>query len=391
MVNDPSSRRVRASQIKEQVRRWLESEGTDYLTDVDLSPYKRSTAQRPVDFVVTSPVPFAIEVEVPGDQQHRGSFLRHKARRLLRGRITLAERFGTFLPLVVVSPPEVDFDGRLPFVDAVFDVGNLPSVRDLPNLISLDPSTQEILRKGQPARVEFTEHEEALSLWSKSLTREDLLREEAFPPDTIAERTRRCARAQEANLQRERTAEAQSREQALPGMPTVPQPHPEEEGRATRRERAKAFGALRQCLDTELEATVVGDLGGEFAHSRVPLPGVERSSGAVPVRAWQAPDGRRTVIRTYSVAGSLALVKGQELFAEARMLRASTPVPEGGLLLLLSIEATDHIFGGRGVRAQRPIDPYLVNVLEEGGWKVFPWDFAEPEPEFVKYLRARRG
>ncbi len=387
MADGPASRRTLSAQTTERVRRWLEDEGADFLSDVDLSPYKRGIPYRQVDFVVIKPVPFAIEVEVLGPhQQHRGSLLRHMARRWLRERITLAERYGRFLPLIVVSPLEEKFDGTLPFVDAVFDVDNLPSVRDLTNLVSLDPYTQEILRKGQPTGVEFSEPEEILSLWSKSLTREDLLRAEAFPPDTIAEHSRWCAR--------ERIAGAQSREQALPGMSVAPQPDPEEEERRHRHERARAFSGLRRCVDAALEATVVGDLGGEFVRTHVPLPGVDRVSSAVPVRAWHAPDGRRTVIRTYSVTGNLAPVRGQELFAEARILRAFTSVPEGGLLLLLSVEATEHTFRQSrqfSYRAPRPIDPYLVNVLEEGGWKVFPWDFAELKPEFLKYLRSRSG
>jgi len=203
MDDGSANRRARGSQTKETVRRWLESEGADYLgadylVDVDLSPYKR-TPYRQVDFVVLDPVPFAIEVRVPEHREREADLLRRMARRWLRRRITLAERYGRFLPLIVVSPEVAGADGTLPFVDAVFDANSLPPVRDLPSLVSLDPTTQEILRNGQPTGVEFTESEEALRLWSKSLTRDDLLRTKAFPSDTIVERSRRCARARIAN------------------------------------------------------------------------------------------------------------------------------------------------------------------------------------------------
>jgi hypothetical protein len=81
------------------------------------------------------------------------------------------------------------------------------------------------------------------------------------------------------------------------------------------------------------------------------------------------------------------VLKAQELFAEARMLRALEPSMHG-LLFLLSVEAGAHTHKVHRSRQRKPIDPYLVNVLEEGGWKVFPWDFAEREPAFIGYLRA---
>ncbi len=105
MDDGSASRRARGSQTKETVRRWLESEGADYLVDVDLSPYKR-TPYRQVDFVVLDPVPFAIEVRDPVQREHEADLSRRMARRWLRGRITLAERYGRFLPLIVVSPEE---------------------------------------------------------------------------------------------------------------------------------------------------------------------------------------------------------------------------------------------------------------------------------------------
>jgi hypothetical protein len=179
----------------------------------------------------------------------------------------------------------------------------------------------------------------------------------------------------------------------LPGMPVTPQPErePHEKQLWERREHARARSALRTCLDNELEAAVVGDFGGEFVRSHVPLPGVDHPSGALPVRTRHAPDGRRMVIRTYSVGGNLAIVKGQELFAEARMLRAFSPVTEGGLLLLLSIDAVEQTSRRQSAGMPRQIDPYLVNVLEEGGWKVLPWDFAEQRPAFMEYLREWSG
>ena len=73
------------------------------------------------------------------------------------------------------------------------------------------------------------------------------------------------------------------------------------------------------------------------------------------------------------------------------MLRALSPVPEGGLLLLLSIGTVEQPYLRRGNGASRSIDPYLVNVLEAGGWKVFPWDFAERQPAFIEYLQEWSG
>ncbi len=354
-MNEPISGKFRSRQAKERIRRWLQSEGADYLTDLSLSPYRRAPYRNDVDFVVLDPVPFAIDVRVFGDPKYITELRRHEAKRWLAQRIALAERFGSFLPLFAASPTsEAVSDLSLPYVDAVLAIDALPSLHDVPNLVSLDPTTQEILKKGEPAKIEFMEEEEAIALWAKSLSAEEIVQAEGFPHDTIAERLRRS---------------------------------PPEEYADRRLDRA---------LDAVIEDTIVGSFGGEFTEVWLPIPGTDdpritqdawapRATLRLP--AWQAPSDRRIVIRRYHVGENEAFLKAQELFAEARILLASGAVSEGSLLLLLSTDTVIRTSKKHSAKTTQLIDPYLVNVLEEGGWKVFPWDFAEREPAFIKYLR----
>lgn len=245
--------------------------------------------------------------------------------------------------------------------------------------MGLDTTTQEILQKGEPTKVEFTDHEATLALWAKSLTIEELIGAQYFPPNTVAENLRQFVHEQ-------LEADAPLQELPIPGVSTESLSSRDRE-QTDKHKQLRRSRIPHQALDKGLEKSVVGILGGRFVKYRLPLPRVDNPREALRVQSWQAPDGRRMVIRKLQVGGGHGFRKSRELFAEARMLRALDPSVHG-LLLLLSVEASAHPSRVRHQQRPQPIDPYLVNVLEEGGWKVFPWDFAEREPAFIGYLRA---
>jgi hypothetical protein len=312
------------------------------------------------------------------------------ARRLLSLRIALAQRYGRHLPLVIVfsDAPENASGETFPFIDAAFDVNSLPSLEALPDLVRLDPLTQDVLQRGEPEESEFTDEKEIISLWSRSLSMEDILEAGNLPQGTVAARLKESV---DSRLERRGW-----QQDAIPGMVIPPSPAVSaEEARRLRQQRMRVISTMNITLDAMVREAVVTELGGQFVDLHTSVPGIAGSLSVLRGSAWQAPDGRHVLLRMwiasrYASAGAM-LPRAEEYVAEAWMLRALSSVHLDELMLLFGAGNVPQVPGAQSASAAQPVDPYLVNVLQEGGWIVFPLDLAEPEPAFMQYLRDWSG
>jgi hypothetical protein len=83
--------------------------------------------------------------------------------------------------------------------------------------------------------------------------------------------------------------------------------------------------------------------------------------------------------------------KARELIAEAWLLRATESLVNPHLYLLLT--DTRRALPQQTISGlqQFSVNKDLIkgiNRFESAGWQVFPWDFAESEPSFIKAARA---
>ena len=348
--------------VESRVKNWLKSTGVFYLENAKSSVLGSAV----IDFLVTQPFPMAIEV-LWADPKVWSK----QAKRILAQRINIAQQYGRYIPVVaVVSKAHIQDNGQdfsewkeLPFFDAVIDAEKLPDLWNLRENLQLNPLTQEILEKGKPHNYRLTSPDEVPSIWSESLTIEDLVRPENFPKGTIAEGIQRRLLK---FCQSEGIQIIEDTRKSIVGTIVVGYQIP-------KMDRHKLFRVLDEALQDE----VGKKLGGNFEKPAINLDFKEFGSYQIPRLSgivWNAPDNRRVAIRWITASEPHFRDKARELLAEAWMLRSLLEHPVDQVLLLLNPgnESTP--------------SPYLVNVLESSGIIVLPWDFAESIPLFMQYL-----
>ena len=184
--------REERKELERQLSQWLEEQEAQLLPKGRLEDQREEFLPRGVsnkyrfDALVLGPVPAAFELFFP-DMMSRRRF--HQYKHLLPKRISLAQRFGPYFPLIYVIPDNEDISkDDIPFVDAVFEFSKLPPLADLPNVIKLDAVTQTILERGDPGDVEFTSEQEFEVRWSRSTPFYDLVKKQQMPANTLAQR-----------------------------------------------------------------------------------------------------------------------------------------------------------------------------------------------------------
>ena len=296
--------------------------------------------------------------------------IRMRSKRFLAQRLSLAERFGRFLPVIVVMPEGSECGSRFRYADLVVEVGALPSLAELRQNLLLDPSVQRIMESGDPGEVKFSDFESIEYEWKGAVDLMQLSDERsAFPEECLAK---------------------ELQEVLVPIRREVDAAHPSSDGDSNHgwswflRSR-KWSEEFTRVLHNHVEQ----ECGGKVITKRTR---VEEIGGLTQRSIWEAPNGDRIVLRRQSVGESALSHKTRELVAEAWMTRAFAENSIDGQVLLLgagsekarlSDSASDLTRGAS--RSPPPIQH--VNALEGAGWTVCSWDFASEEPGFIKYLK----
>jgi hypothetical protein len=364
-------REIKGKMLDDRVRLWLESQGDDvhFVDAFERQNMGNQDAPLDADFMVLRPFPLAIMTMVRATPNAR----RMKEKRLLAGRIALAERFGKFLPVIVVVTEFCEVGDFSSYADAVFAMDSLPPIRELVGNLRLNAAIQKILEAGNPGEVAFSEYSDVQERWSKVVTFADLCDERiTFRPGTLARRIQQAL----VPLQEEAEAEAA--------------PSSRSSGRSSTEPWFIRSRRVSSEFDRVLFDFVAESCGGKVQESRFredPL------RGQIFRHVWNAPNGARVVIRRQSTSGASLLHKSRELIAEAWMTRAFAKEVVGQQILLLGEvgqEArTMESIGGTRIERYDPklIGIQHVNALESAGWIVSPWDFEATEPEIIRLLK----
>lgn len=345
------------------VRAWLEQCGASFI-EPEATEEGRAAGYE-LDFMMLQPFPLAIEV-VPSSGSQTA---RMKARRFLAQRISLADRFGRFLPVVVISDKPEELHAWSYFADAVFAVSDLPELDSLRARMEMNRGFQQILERGDPGTVRFSTDEEVENRWRDSVTLADLVSEgHRFPGGSLAEALHRALiRHREVEGYRDIGREMQD-----------PRPH------AWMIHRTN----WTPVFEGEFDSFVENRCGGKVVKRR--LRNDDRSIMTCSV--WESPGRTQAVVRRQSVAPQLLHHKVRELVGEGWMIRASADFHPDRQILLLGIGGGDDPriskLTGAAQQSSGWIPPlHQLNILEGAGWTVCPWDFANEEPYFIKRLK----
>lgn len=373
------NRQKQIQELERQVQVWLDGQS-------DGVRYVRSTGRHlkdslEVDFLVLQPFPFAIEMMVSSS---RGA-IQVRAKRFLNQRISLAERFSRFLPVIVVTL-ESDFLDRFSFADAVFSVMDLPSIEALRENLNLDDAVQRVLKEGDPGEVHFSTSEDVVGRGCGISSFSELVSPHVtFPEKTLAQRLQRTLVPLKAEI--EEGDESTSLKKMTPSKNGSMQ-SPSRSGRNSLLSFIRSRRVWPE-FERVLYSFILERCGGEIKAKRFKKGGYQ---GQISRNVWHASNGRRVVLRRFMTSPGNISLRVQELIAEAWMTRAFT---EGGIdaqVLLMGSTGGDvrEVKTLKGITmAREPSGPFEIqhiNLLEGAGWTVCPWDFENEKPDFIKVL-----
>jgi len=372
--------------LDRQVREWLESqpEAIRYrsVPEKDSVTEEAGGESFDADFLVLHPFPLAIVTMVGRNPRH----LQMEAKRFLNQRISLAERYGRFLPVIVIVPEGIASD-QVPYADGAFSVSELPSIGEIKARLKLDDDVQRILSDGDPGEVRFSEVETVHDLWSRSLSLFELADAEAvFPEGSLAQRLNQVLPPLREEI------EANVR----PGVDQNEAGHQSIQPEVLSRRFGRTlpwYARSRRFMDEfdrVLHDFITELCGGTIETNRIRSPGLR---GWISAHVWKSPSGLEVVLRRLMGSHAGMQHKTQQLVAEAWITRVFIKGRVETQLLLLGSAGEEPrevktILGVKKNREQsRPIEIQQVNLLEGAGWDVCPWDFGNSEPRFIKRLK----
>jgi hypothetical protein len=336
--------------LKQRVIEWLKSQKAVYWTSLGDAKF---------DFLIVKPFPIAIELKKLPDMKT----VERRARHILADRINFADNF-QYVPLIFIVPelPKGLLTRKIPlFVDAIFSVNDLPSLSQLRKQ-RLDAKTQEIIKRGDPGDVVFTEPQQFATKWADALSLEEIFDGGDFPENSLAAKMHTAAL--EA-LQYERAHKSSSSSPPSELDSIIQSSH------------------FHKRFDEMLHTELTNLVGGRLGYKRIYwVP--EDKSKFWNIRVWKDENHRVLVLRWQMVDGKLNIPSLRELTAESWMLRAFGNVPKRNFVLLVGSKTT---WKSKTGEIMDICDLEHVNYPESAGWQVLPWDFAEEVPQFVSYLR----
>lgn len=336
------------------VRAWLTTLDQPYQENIE-EPYKLS-----VDFVVVGQIPFAVDVLAPNELYDN---YEQQKRFLLAKRIALAERFGPYLPFVVVLP-ETSKDAVVPFADCVLNAKRLPKKLDKLD-ISFNRTVLNILKEGVPPLSNLLASGQWLEQWCADTSLHELQTHQDFSEGCVAHTLKHSF----AN------AKVKSIESSMP------------------------------LISNQVQEMITEHLGGHI------LPAKQIADDAKPFQhstlefvGWRTRNGSQVLLSIFCISlfGDVPAIDEEDdpftindpqetvyhaLIGDAWQIRARSDMEFDALVMLLGCEQKKQI---RGLvkTVQKPSIPLeIINSLESAGWIVCPWDFAEETPQFIEILK----
>jgi hypothetical protein len=376
---------LRGRELDGQVRNWLGSQNppvkfVDDFTDRAVSKSDSLSA----DFMVLTPFPMAIITMTFSG----ASAMRMKSKRFLAQRISLAERFGNFMPVIVIVPNEADIQ-VIRFADMVLSVGKLPDFQSLGKAIKLNADVQTILRDGEPPPVSFSSEGDVDSAWNKALSLENLSSEKStFPRNSLAGRLQEIL----VPLKESTLAKSLSNEnESISGSPlsSIRQPIRGHKDLISSPWWMRSRDWSDE-FDRVLFEYIAEKCGGKVESKRHRDPLLQSH---ILRHVWKSRMGRDCVMRRQMMSGVSEAHKTRELVAEAWMSRAFLKPRVCAQVLLAGTIGLEPgkiktIAGNRTLETKPDrLGIKYINALEAAGWVVAPWDFAEEEPRFITFLK----
>ena len=339
-------------EIQEATRIWLETSGAIF--EVNQSINKIGFHPLKVDFLVINPYPFIIRIFSKSSNK--------SAKFQLANRLLISETFSPYLPIILVGPDSEVFRSSpaIHFADAIFSVEQLPSLNDLPRVVTLNSAIQEILINGAPKIVETKTETEIRNLWSSSLVMRDFSSQIEFNSKTLAQKIADFIVNQvkiDGNLHETGTEVLDGKNLQLSNL--------------IYQYTASTLGGHVEQLEITVNINREQNINTRF-HGQI----------------WKTPSGKQVYIKLLNLGENLQnQIEVIELLCDAWLLRSNQQVTEGGLILLLHpfIKKVMTIAGNKTIHS---VDPESVNSFSTAGWEVFPWDFDRTDPAFIKYLRS---
>ncbi len=285
-----------AKEAESEIAKWLSAAQTTFVQNCRLPKDKATT----VDFLVTAPSPFAIELTIissPSAAQRR-----HK--RFLAQRLQLAEAYGIDLPLISICGPGTPrgYEAVNPYADVTLRLDDgLPSPSECA-IAAINPDVRRIFTSGRPLPLPLTPKPAFEDMLRRALTLTELRA-------GMGE-----SRHEDAAFIAAGVKPQPSDEHRLPAPLLVPSPSEIK----TLMDRALELIALRTRTETMAASITV-------PHGRLKVAGVRKA------------DGRISIVRPFFVAAKEAhsAHRFSELLADAWLLRAQSALRIDHLCLLM--------------------------------------------------------
>lgn len=313
------------------------------------------------DFFVVRPFPAVVFVGIPPT----GPRIKSYNEQFLASRVTISERLDPCVPVIFFVPSSAAAE-RIAYADRVISVDRLPPVNDVfSGDIALNEPVQRFLQEGDPGDVDFSTGERVRALWSRAVSLRDLLPPARRMPDDLLG----------GLLQR-----------AFAGMV-------EKGERFDVNKPSRAAASLR--------AKVISDFIGQTFGPRlrldkVTLPKPLMAPGNLSLEFWGGWGDRKIAVRCRLIRPHAATNRVREIMRKDLLYawEIGSALGRQNLELIMLLGSADGEWPGVLEGSERPKSavrhPRLwdIHQYETAGWRVFPWDFAERRPAFVRFMEG---
>lgn len=351
------------SELEASVARWLDANGAKYKKDFKI----QAAPTRTVDFLVTYPYKFVIEVK--GGMEHRNHL---DLRNLISIRIGMLEMFGPNVPFAVVTDTSreqaIATLGAIP--DVVISTSDLPDLEGLRQWFRRSPLLK-LLRQANPIENKLSSLADLQELWADVPTARDIYHGSFNVANEFKE--------------------------FIPVSMTDYNPMPRGYDTAEAEKRFAEHLEHRMNLGTEGMESETGlgksvwsiiskSLGGTVGrpvYRNVDFPpGIIDFVPPTHMNSWIDQDFGQSVFRaevSRNMRGKWDNALLTELISQARLLRSVCRLPLRSLVLLVMVQESN------------VPDLEQTNAIEAAGWTVLPWAFRDVDvSRMLETLKAGR-
>ena len=348
---------ISGPELERRVGQWLAGGGKE----VKYFAVKGAGDLCGADFFVVQPFPAVVFVGIPP----AGQRIRSYNEQLLASRVTISERLDPCVPVIFFVPSSASAE-RIAYADRVIPVDKLPRVNDVfSGDIALNEPVQKFLQEGDPGDVEFSTGERVRQLWSRAISLRDLPPPaRRMPGDSLGGLLQRAF--------------------------------------AKMFEKGERFDANKPSREAaSLRAKVVSDFIGQTFGQRlrlekVTLPKPLMAPGNLSLQFWSGRGDRKIVVRCRLIRPDAATSRVREVMRKDLLYawEIGSALGRQNFELIMLLGSADGEWPGVLEGSERPESavrhPRLwdIHQYETAGWRVFPWDFAERQPAFVRFMEG---